>query len=239
MFAPLFRRILRTKFFSMKKHSENTAPTKSALPNVIPVFPLTGVLLLPGGQLPLNIFEPRYLDMVNAALATDRIIGMIQPNLTAEINQKSPPLHKIGCAGKITEFIETTDGRYLITLTGISRFSVQEELSAATTYRQIKADWSAFSSDINPQTCLGLDREHLHNLLKDYFSKEDLDCDWQTVEQTSDNKLITCLSMICPLEPLEKQALLEAECCKTRGKMFIAMMEMAVNSGNQNLSSKH
>jgi uncharacterized protein len=197
--------------------------------------------LLPGGQLPLNIFEPRYLKMIDDALAGNRLIGMIQPNMlnTSENKSGCPALHKIGCAGKITEFNETEDGRYLITLMGISRFEAIEELPVTTPYRQAKAQWENFGEDLKSQSCLGLDRTHLHNLLKNYFAKEALECDWLAIEKTSDNKLITCLSMICPFDALEKQALLEAECCKTRGKMFIAMLEMAVSNASVKTKTQH
>lgn len=215
------------------------------LPDTIAVFPLSGVLLLPGGQLPLNIFEPRYVQMVNDAMSGERLIGMIQPNIMGNTANSAPEksepsaLQRIGCAGKITEFSETEDGRYLITLTGISRFTVKEELQKNTPYRQVRADWSGFSDDLASRGCLGLDRNHLHTLLKTYFVKEELECDWQTVEQTSDNKLITCLSMICPFDALEKQALLEAECCRTRGKMFIAMLEMAISNSAGKAGTQH
>jgi Lon protease-like protein len=218
------------------------APKFDDLPPVLPIFPLTGVLLLPGGQLPLNIFEPRYLDMINAALATNnRLIGMIQPNpmQTARSKAEKTPLHKIGCAGKITEFCETNDGRYIINLTGVARFAVKEELSATSRYRQIAPDWSPFQEDLKSQACLDLNRDHLHDLLKEYFAKESLDCDWSAVESTSDSKLITCLSMICPFDALEKQALLEAECNVTRGKMFIAMLEMALSVNKNRIDTQH
>ncbi len=216
------------------------APQFEDLPESLPVFPLTGVLLLPGGQLPLNIFESRYLEMVDHALAGNRLIGMIQPLLTTEPGKEArPDLHKTGCAGKITEFSETPDGRYLITLSGICRFAVDQELKINTPYRQIVPIWEDYQDDLTTQSCLGLDRAHLHDLLKNYFNKEELDCDWAAVENTPDNKLITCLSMICPFEAREKQALLEAQCCKTRGELFIAMLEMAVKGNCQKAGSAH
>ncbi len=216
------------------------APDFDALPESFPVFPLGGVLLLPGGQLPLNIFEKRYIDMVDHAMRHDRIFGMIQPQAKPE-NQDNPRplLHKTGCAGKITEFSETADGRYLITLSGVCRFDIIEEIDTEKTFRSIRADWSPYKSDLDGKTCLGLDRNHLHDLLKTYFSKEDLECDWTSVEKTTDNKLITCLSMICPFESRDKQALLEAPCCKTRGELFIAMLEMAVKGTVSETISQH
>lgn len=217
------------------------APEFDKLPEKIPVFPLYGVLLLPGGQLPLNIFENRYLSMVNDALAGSRIIGMVQPTRKPEADDTSPPpLCRTGCAGKITEFHETPDGRYIISLTGISRFEIETELGTTTAYRQVKPVWAPFKSDIEEkQKCLGLDRNTMMDLLKNYFSKEELECDWARIEETSDNKLITCLSMICPFDAQEKQALLEAPCCKTRGQMFMTMLEMAVKMAESDSRMQH
>jgi Lon protease-like protein len=198
------------------------APAFEALPETIPVFPLSGVLLLPTGNLPLNIFEKRYLKMVEDSLASSRLIGMIQPK------NEASDLYDIGCAGKITEFRETNDGRYLITLTGISRFRVEKELQVNTPYRQIKAGWSEFKQDLEPSSQLGLDRTRLQELLQAYFSSQEMNCDWGAVEKATDGKLITCLSMVCPFEPKEKQALLEAAGCKARAETFMTMLEMAV-----------
>jgi uncharacterized protein len=199
------------------------APEFGALPPVIPVFPLEGVLLLPTGNLPLNIFEKRYLKMVEDSLASHRLIGMIQPKSGNE-------LYEVGCAGKITEFRETGDGRYLITLTGICRFHIDEELKVNTPYRQIKAGWKKFKEDLEPQSELGIDRDKLNTLLQSYFSAQEMNCDWEAVQKAPDGKLITCLSMVCPFEPKEKQALLEASGCKSRGETFMTMLEMAVKA---------
>ena len=196
------------------------------LPEDIPVFPLGGVLLLPGGQLPLNIFEKRYLDMVDYALSTHKLIGMVQPKINNE--NDNAELEKIGCAGRITDYSETSDGRYLITLTGVSRFFVSEEKNAQHLFRVVAAKWDNFKDDLSEKSCLGLKRDYLYELLEKYFSMEQLECDWDAVKGASDNKLITCLSMICPLPAREKQALLEAQCCKTRGDLFIAMLEMVL-----------
>jgi len=201
------------------------APKFEALPDALPIFPLEGVLLLPGGTLPLNIFEPRYLAMTEAALASSRMIGMIQP---LEGKSHTGPVHKIGCAGKITEFSETDDGRYLITLTGISRYEIKEELDSISGYRQIKPAWDGFKNDLDLETCLGLDRERLRKLLRHYFEKEGMECSWKAIEDTHDNKLITCLAMACPLSGTDKQQLLEAKCCKTRANMFFKMLEVAI-----------
>tara|TARA_B100000780_G_scaffold278758_1_gene253521 strand:- start:1574 stop:2242 length:669 start_codon:yes stop_codon:yes gene_type:complete len=216
------------------------SPRFDALPDSLPIFPLGGVLLLPGGQLPLNIFERRYLDMVDHAMRHDRIFGMIQPLQTPENHDSPvPALYKTGCAGKIIDFKETPDGRYLITLNGICRFDIKEELPPQQGFRSIRANWAPYKQDLDGKDCLGLDRDHLHNLLKSYFSKEELECDWASIEKSTDNKLITCLSMICPFEARDKQALLEPPCCKTRGEMFISMLEMAVKGNVAEPLSQH
>lgn len=200
------------------------SPHTGAMPGIIPVFPLDGVLLLPRGQLPLNIFEPRYLAMVEDALQTHRLIGMVQPN-------KDNALYTTGCAGKITSFNETDDHRYLITLTGLSRFRIAEELPQQRGYRRVKPDWAGFENDLKAAECINLDREKLRALLSSYFPQHGLSCQWDVIDGATDDRLITCLSMICPFEPCEKQALLEASGCKTRADMFMAMLELAVRSG--------
>jgi len=206
------------------------APEFKDLPETLSVFPLGSAFLLPSGQLPLNIFEPRYVQMVNDALSGNRMIGMILPR-QGDKNAENPALEKTGCAGKIIEFSETDDGRYLITLSGAFRFNVAEELSASTLYRVVKPDWGPYETDSKAFSCLGLDREKLKALLKDYFEQHEMDCSWKAVDNAPDGKLITCLSMICPFEHQEKQALLEAPCCKTRAEMFMSMLEIAVSSG--------
>jgi len=200
------------------------APAFASLPKDLPVFPLEGVLLLPTGNLPLNIFEKRYLSMVEDAIGSHSMIGMIQPK------DDNVNLYDVGCAGKITEFRETGDGRYLITLNGICRFRVAEELSTSTLYRQVRADWSPYAKDLTVPACLDVDRDKLNKLLQTYFSAQEMHCDWETVKKTPDSRLITCLSMVCPFEPKEKQALLEASCSKARAEMFMTMLEMAVKA---------
>ena len=199
------------------------------LPAEIPVFQLSGVLLLPHGQLPLNIFEPRYLRMVEDALSGSRIIGIIQPRGTADHPNDHPTLFETGCAGRIVNFSETNDGRYLVTLKGLARFRVENELVPGNSgYRRVRADWAGFDRDLDPVDCLNLDRARLRGLLETYFDIHGLSCDWAAVENAPDNKLITCLSMICPLDAGEKQALLEAGCCKTRADLFMTILDMAV-----------
>lgn len=201
-------------------------PTLSidALPAEIPIFPLGGVLLLPRGQLPLNIFEPRYLAMVDDAISSHRLIGMVQ-------TKEDGSLYKVGCAGRITSFNETADGRNEIVLTGVCRFSIEEELSQKDGYRRVHAAWSGFKKDMEPMGCLDMDRAKLKKLLKNYFEKQGLTCSWDAVDSAADEKLITSLAMICPLDASDKQALLEAPCCKERAKLFISLLEMEASGG--------
>jgi Lon protease-like protein len=199
----------------------------ATLPALLPVFPLSSALLLPMGHLPLNIFEPRYKQMVEHALAGPRLIGMIQPRNPED---KTPQLLKTGCAGKIIEFAETPDGRYLIKLCGVYRFDIVAECKSDHLYRSITPDWSPYKDDATASTCLNLNRTELKDLLQAYFEKHEMQCDWGAVEGVTDGKLITCLSMVCPFNPAEKQALLEAPCCKTRAAMFMTLLELAVHA---------
>lgn len=204
---------------------------KDTLPDILPIFPLNGVLLLPCGHLPLNIFEPRYIAMVDDALRSNRLIGMVQPkNINHETGPDDIDIFTTGCAGKITEFSETTDGRYLITLTGICRFNIKEELPLQNGYRKIRPHWTPFISDLEPAGHVDMDRNRLKMLLKEYFSIQELSCDWDMIEDIADDKLISCLSMICPFEPREKQALLEAPCCQERIRLFLTMLEIAIHN---------
>lgn len=195
------------------------------LPQVIPVFPLSGILLLPRGQLPLNIFEPRYLNMIDDAMAGDRIIGMIQPSGGSS---QHPGLSPIGCAGRITSFNETSDGRYLITLTGVARFRVATELPVQTPYRQVRAAFDAWEGDLIAPSADegGLDREGLLDALKAYLETRGLDIDWDTAETAPPEALINSLSMALPFEPSEKQALLEASDLDDRAAVLTALMRI-------------
>lgn len=202
------------------------------LPENLPVFPLAGVMLLPRGHLPLHIFENRYVAMIEATLKSDsRMLGMIQPRDLAfgDPSKDDTPLYDTGCAGRITTFEEIPGGRFLITLTGVCRFRVKEELPLQQGYRRVQPDFKCFESDLVPTDSLGFDRKKLKSLLDDYFRVEGLSCDWGVIEGAPDEKLITCLSMICPLDAGEKQALLEAPCGKTRAALFMTMLEMAVH----------
>ena len=193
------------------------------LPQVIPVFPLPGAILLPRGQLPLNVFEPRYLNMIDDAMAGDRMIGMVQP-VAGE--RSLPNLSLIGCAGRITSFAETSDGRYLITLTGCARFRLASELPAQTPYRQIRADFAPFEDDLSapPVDDVGLDRDGLLDALRAYLEMRGLDIDWDTAESAPPEALINSLSMALPFDPPEKQALLEAVSLTDRSTVLTALL---------------
>ena len=197
----------------------------NAAPDTLPLFPLTGALLLPGGQLPLNIFEPRYLAMVDAALAGDRLIGMIQP--MGDMDLPRPRLYGAGCAGRITSFAETGDGRYLVNLTGTRRFRVAEEIASDAPYRIARPDWAAFAVDAGGQDAREIDREALLSALNDYLAVENLQIEWEKAASAPVEALIVSLAMGCPCEPNEKQALLEAKTLAEQAECLMALMALA------------
>lgn len=205
------------------------------LPDTLPIFPLTGALLLPGGRLPLNVFEPRYLAMVSDALGRQRLIGMVQPRTPGGFagdglseGNGPPPVQQVGCAGRIASFGETGDGRILLTLQGLCRFAIVDELPReAGGYRRVRVDYSRFRGDM-AATETALDRPRLVTALKRFFSANDLAIDWKALEQLDDAALVGAISMVAPLEPVEKQALLEAEDGTARGKLLIGLLESSV-----------
>lgn len=204
--------------------------TQSELPETIPVFPLPGALLLPRARLPLHIFEPRYLAMLDDALKTShRLIGMIQPQGGRMDSKK---LHTIGCAGRVTAFSETEDGRYMITLAGISRFRVVREVEGFTPYRRCEASWIGFDRDLGGvETDAGFNRDAFFALLGRYFDAEELQTDWDSLKEAEDELLINSLSMLCPFEPEDKQALLEAPSLETRRETLVTLIEFALRGG--------
>ena len=197
------------------------------LPAVIPVFPLTNVLLLPRTRLPLNIFEPRYLAMVDAAMDTYRLIGMIQPKETDGEKSAKADLMAVGCVGRIVEYSETEDGHYLITLAGLARFRVMGERTAKTPYREVAADYAPFAADMESDDDLPVARDRLLAALKPYLADHAMKTDWKSIEEAPPASLVNALSMICPFDPKEKQALLEATSVKERGEALIALLEIA------------
>jgi uncharacterized protein len=200
------------------------------LPEVISVFPLPGALLLPRGQMPLNIFEPRYLAMVDDCLRDGhRLIGMIQPDSAYPEDVERPGLYKVGCAGRITQLAETGDGRYLLQLTGVARFRIVEELKVATLYRQCRVDFVPFTNDfIARKGEDDVDRKAVLVALSDFLKANDLKADWAGIETASNEALVNALAMMSPYDPAEKQAMLEAPDLKTRAEILVAVTEIAL-----------
>ena len=201
------------------------------MPGVLPLFPLSGALLLPRGQLPLNIFEPRYIAMIDDALKSHRMIGMIQPDLeTGE--RPVPSLFKVGCAGRITQFAETGDDRYMVVLTGVARFALVEEVATVTPYRQSRIDFTAFSGDFNPSVgAESVDRGGVLRALRDFAEEKNLQIDWKSINEAPNEALVNALSMMSPFGPREKQALLEAGDLKGRAEVLVAITEIELARG--------
>lgn len=202
------------------------------LPDVIPIFPLPGALLLPRARLPLHLFEPRYLAMFEDCLKTPhRLIGMVQPYEVP--GRPGTGLQQIGCAGRLTQFSETEDGRYMITLTGISRFRVGEDVSGFTPYRRFRIDWNGFDVDMaESELDPGFVRRSFMDLLSRYFEDQGLSTDWDTLKDADDELLINSLSMLLNFEPEEKQALLEAPSLQTRRETLVTLLEYALRGGD-------
>jgi Lon protease-like protein len=204
------------------------------LPEVIPVFPLPGALLLPRGQMPLNIFEPRYLAMIDDSFRDGhRLIGMIQPDSSQHGRADKPPLYKIGCVGRITQFAESGDGRYLLELTGVARFRIEEELTVLTAYRQARVTYAPFADDFIARKGEGeVDRKGLLRTLGDFLKANDLKADWGDIDKAPNEALVNALSMMSPYGPPEKQALLEAPDLKTRAEILVALTEIDLAKKN-------
>ena len=198
------------------------------LPGVVAIFPLAGALLLPRGQMPLNIFEPRYLAMVDDSLRDGhRLIGMIQPDISHSRDEARPVLFKVGCVGRITQLAESGDGRYILELTGVSRFRVVEEQTVLTAYRQCKVDYFPFTDDFTARKGEdAVDREALLAVLTDFLKANNLKVDWEGIESAPNEALVNALAMMSPYGPAEKQAMLEAPDLKTRAEILIAVTEM-------------
>ena len=204
------------------------------LPEVIPVFPLPGALLLPRGQMPLNIFEPRYLAMVDDALRDGhRLIGMIQPDVAHSRDEAMPALFRVGCVGRITQLAESGDGRYLLELTGVARFRVDQELKVATSYRQCRVTFAPFADDfVARRGEESVDREAVLTALRNFLKANDLKADWEGIEEAPNEALVNALSMMSPYGAPEKQALLEAPDLKTRAEVLVALTEMELARKN-------
>jgi Lon protease-like protein len=204
------------------------------LPQVIPVFPLPGALLLPRGQMPLNIFEPRYVAMIDDALRDGhRLIGMIQPDVAHTGAALKPPLFRVGCIGRITQLAESGDGRYLIELTGVARFRVEQELDVKTEYRQCRVTYAPFADDfIARKGEVLVDREAVLNALRNFMKANNLQADWEGIDKAPNEALVNALSMMSPYGPAEKQALLEAPDLKTRAELLVAITEIELAKKN-------
>jgi uncharacterized protein len=204
------------------------------LPEIIPVFPLPGALLLPRGQMPLNIFEPRYLAMIDDSMRDGhRMIGMIQPDPSHPGSEDKPTLYKTGCVGRITQLAESGDGRYLIQLTGIARFHLQEELEVSTAYRQCRVNYVPFIDDFTARKGEdAVDRKAVLDALTSFLKANNLKTDWEGIENAPNEALVNALAMMSPYGPAEKQALLEAPDLKTRAEILVAVtqIELAKNS---------
>lgn len=200
---------------------------RTDLPLIIPVFPLPGALLLPRARLPLHLFEPRYLAMLDDAMKTDhRLIGMVQPN-------GPDRLHMIGCAGRVTAMSETEDGRYMITLSGLSRFRLRKEVEGFTPYRRFQVNWDGFDADLGAEEHdPALDRDGLMALLDRFLEARGLSTDWDGIKDAEAELLINSLSMLCPFEPEERQALLEAPTLSSRRETLITLIEYALAGGS-------
>ncbi len=210
-------------------------PAFEDLPPEVAVFPLPGALLLPRGRLPLNVFEPRYLAMTLDSLATaGRMFGMIQPQPGAPAGETGPGLFRTGCLGRVSSFAETEDGRLLVTLTGVSRFRVAEELPMRRGYRRVRADYAPFRGDLDTsERPSALDRAALMGALRPFFRAHGIEANWDAMEQTSDALLVMTLSMVCPFDPREKQALLEAGTPEERASLLVALLQMGAQAGPQ------
>ena len=206
---------------------------QSELPDTIAIFPLAGALLLPRSRLPLHIFEPRYLQMIEDALKTPgRLIGMVQPNKVP--GREGPGLHTIGCAGRITQFSETEDGRYMITLGGVSRFRVVKEIEGFTPYRRCDVSWDGFERDLGKdEEDMDFRRKPFLDSLSRYFDAQNLSADWETLKEADDELLINSLSMMLDFDPEDKQALLEAPSLSTRRETLVTLIEYALRGGSE------
>ena len=206
-------------------------PAFEDLPPEFAVFPLTGALLLPRGKLPLNIFERRYLAMIEDVLAKGRMFGMIQPDTYAAQAAAEPGLYNVGCLGRLSSFSETDDGRFLVTLTGLIRFAMVSELPMRQGYRRVRGDFSNYAGDLAlDRPPVDIEREKLLAALRGYFARRDVDANWEAIRGLPDDGLVITLAMACPFEAVEKQALLEAPTEGDRAAALLALLQMGAAS---------
>lgn len=208
-------------------------PGPEQLPAEIAIFPLAGALLLPGGKLPLNIFEPRYMAMTLDSLATGRMFGMIQGDPSQSRGERGSAVFQVGCLGRLSSFSETEDGRLLITLTGVTRFRVVEELALRRGYRRVVADYAPFADDFEPPSDDDVARDDILAALRPYFAAQGIDANWAAIEEMAGPALVTTLAMVCPFGVPEKQALLEAPTLKDRALSLVALLRMAAHGDGE------
>lgn len=213
-------------------------PKFTDLPEELPIFPLPGAVVMPGVQLPLNIFEPRYLHMVSDALARDHLIGMIQP-LTDTLLDEVPQIHRIGCAGRITSYSETTDDRIVLVLTGVCRFEVREELAGHRGYRRVRPGWERFAGDYHEDEAKLPNRESFLGSLRAYATLRGVEVPWDDVKQMRDGELVNLLCAHLPLEPDDKQALIETLDLAERANLMRGLMDMSSASSVQTAEHRH
>lgn len=214
-------------------------PRPEDLPSEFAVFPLTGALLLPGGRLPLNIFEPRYLAMTLDSLGAGRMFAMIQPDPAQPPGSNGPALYRVGCLGRISSFSETDDSRLLITLTGLIRFAIDSELDMVRGYRRVRGDFSSYLADLDEHAATAVvEREKLLEALRGYFQHRQVDANWDAIRRMPDEALVVTLAMACPFEPVEKQALLEAPTPADRCATLLALLQMGA-AGPPDMPSGH
>jgi uncharacterized protein len=208
-------------------------PGPEQLPAEIAIFPLSGALLLPGGKLPLNIFEPRYMAMTLDSLASGRMFGMIQGDPSQPRGERGSTIYQVGCLGRLSSFSETEDGRLLITLTGVTRFRVAEEIEMRRGYRRVRADYSAYADDLEPDAAEDVAREAVLEALRPYFTVKGIEANWDAIEEMAGPALVTTLAMVCPFGVPEKQALLEAPTLRDRAESLIALLRMAAHGDGE------
>jgi len=208
-------------------------PGPEQLPAEIAIFPLAGALLLPGGKLPLNIFEPRYMAMTLDSLANGRMFGMIQGDPSQPRDERGSAVFQVGCLGRLSSFAETEDGRLLITLTGVTRFRIVEELALRRGYRRVRADYTPFAADFEPPAEEDVAREDILHALRPYFAAKGIDANWAAIEEMGGPALVTTLAMVCPFGIVEKQALLEAPTLRHRSESLVALLRMAAHGDGE------
>lgn len=223
----------------MMKEAENQKQTTLRIPQTLPLFSVSGGVLLPHTRLPLNIYEEAFSAMIDEALANGRYIGVIQPTTDSEDPAACPPLYKIGTVGRITSFSETEDGRYLITIEGLCRFKLINEIESSNGYRRANIDAQAFLDDFQTHESQDIDRARLTDALRNYFKTQGVSADWNIVQNAASDELVSSLAMLCPLEPSEKQALLEADTFRARVDLLITLLEMAAMGNEDGDMARH